>query len=37
MRGVVRGATMRVCGVNLVGGGVVYVVGKREGEGEGVK
>ena len=37
MRGVVRGATMGVCGVNLVGGGLVYVMGKREGDGEGVK
>lgn len=32
---------MGVCGVNLVGGGLVYGLGKREGggegEGEGVK
>ena len=35
MRGVVRGATMGVCGVNLVCGGVVYAMG--EGEGEGVR
>ncbi|KAK0514471.1 hypothetical protein JMJ35_003088 [Cladonia borealis] len=41
VRGVVRGATMGVCGVNLVSGGLVYVMGKREkegeAEGEGVK
>lgn len=30
---------MGVCGVNLVGGGLVYAVGKRERreEGEGVR
>ena len=33
----VRGVTMGVCGINLVSGGLVYGLGKREGEGEGVK
>lgn len=37
MRGVVRGVTMGVCGVNLVAGGWVYAMGKREAEGEEVK
>lgn len=38
-RGVIRGATMGVCGVNLLAGGLVYAVGKRgggNGEGEAV-
>ncbi len=33
-RGLIRGATMGLCTVNLVCGGLVYVVGKREGEGD---
>lgn len=34
-RGIIRGATMGLCGVNLVAGGLVYAVGKRDKEGEG--
>ncbi|KAL2041225.1 hypothetical protein N7G274_006170 [Stereocaulon virgatum] len=35
-RGLIRGATLGLCGVNLVTGGIVYAVGKRDGEGKGV-
>ena len=35
-RGLIRGATLGLCGVNLVAGGIVYAVGKRDGEGKGV-
>lgn len=31
-RGLIRGATIGLCTVNLVCGGLVYAVGKREGE-----
>lgn len=33
-RGLIRGATMGLCTINLVCGGLVYAVGKREGEGD---
>ena len=33
-RGLIRGATMGLCTVNLVCGGLVYAVGKRSGEGD---
>lgn len=29
-RGIVRGATMGLCLVNLIGGGLAYTLGKRE-------
>lgn len=32
VRGVVRGATMSLCLVNMVGGGLAYTLGKREEE-----
>ena len=32
VRGVVRGATMGLCLVNLIGGGLAYTLGKREEE-----
>lgn len=38
-RGVIRGVTVGVCGVNFLAGGWVWGVGRRggeEGEGEGV-
>lgn len=31
-RGIIRGATMGICLVNLVGGGLAYTMGKREDE-----
>ncbi|OJJ44698.1 hypothetical protein ASPZODRAFT_153593 [Penicilliopsis zonata CBS 506.65] len=31
-RGIVRGVTMGLCFVNLVGGGIAYTLGKREEE-----
>ena len=31
-RGIVRGATLGVCLANVVGGGMVYALGKREEE-----
>jgi len=35
-RGIIRGVTVGVCGINLVAGGWVYATGKGgEGEGEG--
>ena len=33
-RGLIRGATMGLCAINLVCGGLVYAVGKRDGEGD---
>ena len=33
-RGLIRGATMGMCTVNVVCGGLVYAMGKREGEGD---
>ena len=33
-RGIVRGATLGLCFVNLVGGGLAYMLGKREDEDE---
>ncbi|KAL2223357.1 hypothetical protein M432DRAFT_635977 [Thermoascus aurantiacus ATCC 26904] len=33
-RGIVRGATMGLCLVNMVGGGLAYTLGKREEEEE---
>lgn len=33
VRGVVRGATLALCAVNLVGGGVAFAFGKRGKEG----
>ncbi|KAL2002010.1 hypothetical protein VTN02DRAFT_796 [Thermoascus thermophilus] len=33
-RGIIRGATMGLCLVNMVGGGLAYTLGKREEEGE---
>lgn len=35
-RGIVRGATMGLCLVNMIGGGLAYTLGKREEE-EGQK
>ena len=35
-RGLIRGATLGLCVTNLVAGGIVYAVGKRDGEGKGV-
>lgn len=32
VRGIVRGATMGLCLVNMVGGGLAYTLGKREEE-----
>jgi hypothetical protein len=34
-RGIVRGATMGLCLVNMVGGGLAYTLGKREEEEDG--
>lgn len=34
-RGLIRGTTVGLCAANLVAGGLVYAVGKKEGEGEG--
>ncbi|KAL8652345.1 MAG: hypothetical protein Q9226_004306 [Calogaya cf. arnoldii] len=34
MRGIVRGATIGVCGINLLACGWVYTTGKRADEGE---
>ena len=31
-RGMVRGATLGLCGANVVGGGLAYVFGKRKEE-----
>lgn len=31
-RGIVRGATMSLCLVNMIGGGLAYTLGKREEE-----
>lgn len=31
-RGIIRGTTLGICGINLVAGGLVYAVGKEEGE-----
>jgi len=33
-RGIIRGTTLGLCGVNLVAGGLVYALGKREDEGD---
>ncbi|KAI9042518.1 uncharacterized protein KD926_005372 [Aspergillus affinis] len=33
-RGIVRGTTMGLCFLNLVGGGIAYALGKREDEEE---
>ena len=33
-RGIIRGATMGLCFVNLVGGGLAYMLGDRESEDE---
>ena len=33
-RGIVRGATLGFCFANLVGGGLAYMLGKREEEEE---
>ncbi|KAL6714902.1 hypothetical protein ACLMJK_007162 [Lecanora helva] len=35
-RGIIRGTTMGFCGINLVAGGWVYLLGKREEKEEGV-
>lgn len=34
VRGIVRTATMGLCAVNVVGGGIVYALNKREGNDE---
>ncbi|KAF2002709.1 hypothetical protein P154DRAFT_520821 [Amniculicola lignicola CBS 123094] len=34
VRGVVRGASLALCGANVVGGGLAYVFGRREKEEE---
>lgn len=31
-RGLIRGATMGLCGANLIAGGLVYALGKRSSE-----
>ncbi|KAL8861258.1 MAG: hypothetical protein Q9178_002474 [Gyalolechia marmorata] len=36
-RGIVRGATMGICGINVVAGGWVYATGQTAGEGESVR
>ncbi|KAL8848115.1 MAG: hypothetical protein Q9221_006835 [Calogaya cf. arnoldii] len=36
-RGIVRGATMGVCGINLLACGWVYATGKRADEGESAR
>lgn len=33
-RGIIRGATMGLCLVNMVAGGLTYTLGKREKEDE---
>jgi hypothetical protein len=35
VRGIVRGATMGLCLVNMVGGGLAYTLGKREEDEDG--
>ncbi|MCJ1313269.1 hypothetical protein MMC25_006946 [Agyrium rufum] len=35
-RGIVRGATMGLCALNLVSGGLVYATGRRREEGDSV-
>lgn len=32
VRGIVRGATMSLCLVNMIGGGLAYTFGRREEE-----
>ena len=34
-RGLIRGATMGLCAVNLVAGSMVYAIGKRDATAEG--
>ena len=34
VRGIVRGATVALCAVQIAGGGLAYVLGKREEEGK---
>ena len=33
-RGIVRGGTMALCLVNMIGGGLAYTLGSREEEGD---
>ena len=34
-RGIIRGATLGLCAVNTLGGGLYYILGKRSKEGSG--
>ena len=33
-RGIIRGTTLGLCGINLLAGGWLYVLGRREEEGD---
>ncbi len=36
-RGIVRGTTMGVCGINVLAGGWVYATGKKADDGESAR